>query len=118
MMLGGDSARFATTTAKHHLLQMSQAVQLTIKPRGNKEAEIIEGTADIAAKLSTIQKEYKEYVTIVFDKIIQRRGACKCLIDIQTDIPTNDALRAWEAYLTKADVKLSVATEKEEFVKR
>ena len=114
MMLGGDSARFATTTAKHHLLQMSQAVQLTIKPRGNKEAEIIEGTADIAAKLSTIQKEYKEYVTIVFDKIIQRRGACKCLIDIQTDIPTNDALRAWEAYLAKADVKLSVVTEKEE----
>ena len=114
MMMSGDNARFATATAKNHLLQMSKLVPLTIKPRGNKEAEPIVGTSDIAAKLSTIQKPYKEYITIVYDKFIQRRGTCKCLIDIQTDVPTVDALSAWEPYLVKADVKLSIITEREE----
>ena len=83
-MMSGDNARFATATAKNHLLQMSKLVPLTIKPRVNKEADLIVGTADIAVKLSTIEKPYKDYITIVYDKVIQRRGTCKCLIDIQT----------------------------------
>ena len=114
MMLGGDSARFAATTAKHHLLQLSKVVPITIKPRGNTEADILEGATNIAAKLHTIPKEFKEYITVVYDKIVRNRGACKCLMDIQTDIQTGDALKAWEAYLVKANVTMGVVTEKEE----
>ena len=90
MMMSGDNARFTTATAKNHLLQMSKLVPLTIKPRGNKEAEPIVGTAAIALKLHTFQKPYKEYITIVYDKFIQRRGACKCLIDIQKITQKNE----------------------------
>lgn len=113
LMMGGDSARYTTTIAKHHLLQMSKIVPITIKPRGNKEAEVIFGTGEIAAKLSTVQREYKEYVTIVHDKVVQRRGTCKCIIDIQTDLKTSDVLALWEQYLVKADVSITVVTEKE-----
>ena len=114
MLMGGDSARFATANAKQHLLQMSQVVPLTIKPRTNKEAEDIEGTTQIATKLSTVQKDWTEYITIVYDKIIQRRGACKFIIDIQTDTPTSDALASWEAYLIRANATVAVVTEREE----
>ncbi len=114
MMKGGDSSRFVTANAKHHLLQMSQMVPLTIKPRGNKEAEDIEGTTQIATKLSTKQQDYKEYITIVYDKIVQRKGACKFILDIQTDVPTSDAISAWETYLIKAKLTVSVVTEREE----
>jgi len=114
MLMGGDSARFATTTAKHHLLQMCQVVPICIKPRGNKEADTLDGVTEIAAKLSTVQKEYKEYITIIFDKIVQRRGACKFVIDIETAIKTSDAITAWEPYLVKANITLAVATEREE----
>ena len=69
LMMGGDSARYATTIAKHHLLQLSKIAPITIKPRGNKEAEIICGTNEIAAKLSPVQREYKEYITIVYDNV-------------------------------------------------
>lgn len=91
-MMIGDSARHATTTSKHHLLEMSKIIPITIKPRGNKEAEVIHGTNEIAAKLSLIQKEYKEYITILYNKYIQCRGMCKCIIDIQTDQKTSDVL--------------------------
>ena len=76
MMMSGDNARYATATAKNHLLQMSKLVPITIKPRVNKEADLIVGTAGIAEKLSTIQKPYKDYITIVYDKFIQHRGTC------------------------------------------
>ena len=113
LMMGGDSARYATTIAKHHLLQMSKIAPITIKPRNNKEAEVISGTHEIGIKLSTVQKEYKEYVTIVHDKVVQRRGTCKCIIDIQTDIKTSDVLLLWEQYLVKTDVCITVVTERE-----
>ena len=114
MLRGGDSARFATTNAKHHLLQMCQVVPICIKPRGNKEADTLEGVTEIAAKLPTVQKDYKEYITIIFDKMIQRRGACKFVIDIETAIKTCDAITAWESYLLKANITLAVVTEREE----
>jgi hypothetical protein len=110
---GGDSARYATTVAKRHLLQLSPLVPITIKPRGNKEAEIIEGTGEIATKLSTVPSAYKEYITVVYDKYIRGNGTCKCIINIQTDVTTSDAMALWEQYLTKANVRLTVITESE-----
>ena len=113
LMMGGDSARYATTIAKHHLLQLSKIAPITIRPRGNKEAEIICGTNEIAAKLSPVQREYKEYITIVYDKFVQNRGTCKCIIDVHTDLKTSDVLALWEPYLVKSDVRIQVITEKE-----
>jgi hypothetical protein len=75
---------------------------------------VLEGTTQIAEKLTTVPKVFKEYITIVYDKIVQRKGTCKCIIDIQTDVPTRDATKVWESYLIKAKVKLAVVTEKEE----
>ena len=114
LVQGGDSARYATTVAKRHLLQMSTIVPITIKPRGNKEAEIIEGTSDVAAKLSTVPGSFKDYITVVYDKYIRGNGSCKCIINLQTDLATSDAMALWEAYLDKANVRVSVITENEE----
>ena len=114
MMRGGDFARFATSTAKYHILQMSQVVPLTIVPRGNKDADVLEGSRQIAEKLTTKPEDFKEYITVVYDKIVQRNGTCKCILDIQTDAPTGDAIKVWEPYLIKANVKLAVVTEKKE----